>query len=177
MILTNMLGFSIGLSTLLSFALCDMAKSCVRSLLRKTLDVSFFSAAEGHLSRLRCYTFHRQLSGPTRPYKAREPPQPWRHARTRRPSSAKASAGASSSVRGSPRSFAAWFGLMCVALLFAVGGIVFTALTVLVSNAEMKATGKKITSEHFNTAGRNVGAGACSRSPSAARAPAAPCQR
>ena len=68
-------------------------------------------------------------------------------------------------------------GLMCVALLFAVGGIVFTALTVLVSNAEMKATGKKITSEHFNTAGRNVGAGACSRSLSAARAPAAPCQR
>ena len=40
-----------------------------------------------------------------------------------------------------------------------VGGIVFTALTMLVSNAEMKATGKKITSEHFNTAGRNVGAG------------------
>ena len=52
------------------------------------------------------------------------------------------------------------FGLMCVALLFAVGGIVFTALTMFVSNAEMKATGKKLTSEHFNTAGRNVGAGA-----------------
>lgn len=74
-----------------------------------------------------------------------------------------------------PRSLAApWFGLMCVALLFAVGGIVFTALTMFVSNQEMKATGKKLTSEHFNTAGRNVGAGACSHSPSTARAPALP---
>ena len=32
-------------------------------------------------------------------------------------------------------------------------------LTMHISTVEMKATGKKITSEHFNTAGRNVGAG------------------
>ena len=38
-------------------------------------------------------------------------------------------------------------------------GAFFTALTYWVSNAEMKLTNTKITSEHFNTAGRNVGAG------------------
>jgi Na+/proline symporter len=42
---------------------------------------------------------------------------------------------------------------------FAGFGAFFTLLTVVVSNYEMAATGKKVTSEHFNTAGRNVGAG------------------
>ena len=39
-------------------------------------------------------------------------------------------------------------------------GAFFTALTYAVSGYEMKKTGVKMTSEHFNSAGRNVGAGA-----------------
>ena len=38
-------------------------------------------------------------------------------------------------------------------------GSVFTILTYFVSKYEMNKTGTKTTSEHFNTAGRNVGAG------------------
>jgi len=38
-------------------------------------------------------------------------------------------------------------------------GAFFTMLTYYVSGYEMKKTGTKMTSEHFNSAGRNVGAG------------------
>ena len=36
-------------------------------------------------------------------------------------------------------------------------GAFFTALTYAVSGYEMRKTGVKMTSEHFNSAGRNVG--------------------
>ena len=45
-------------------------------------------------------------------------------------------------------------------------GAFFTMLTYYVSGYEMKKTGKKMTSEHFNSAGRNVGAGAKNARPS-----------